>query len=292
MIKITLTCGSETLQRTFFQQRVVLGPESDPTVDFPLPSGEALSIIEREQGFYLIDQTGEESPLRSGQTLDLSGWQLHFEGVLETSEFYEEEREPSDAEIAAWLEEVAPKKRPFNPLQGRAKWQLPTLCTLLLLLTLFVCFKVGAAQERNRTATTLTEIAALLHEATPLEVAPSSPPTQFVRLVEQGLPKEQAAALKQELAKAHYTLKFYTSKKEEKRFLLVAAPTGGSLSRIFFKRPTLIMSSDEAVVRQSCRFNRWRDLLGSSLFLDTVNREELEKLIQTSKISLEVKSQE
>lgn len=299
MIKLTLSSNGRTLQRTFFQSSVVLGDESDPAVDFPLPfslgPGDLITIREQGGSFYLSGAAGNR-PIASGESIELSEWLLHFEGVAETSSFSPSSCEldqelseleefigetPSEAEVASWLREERPQRR---------RWLLPALCSLFLLAGVWASLKVTAYQEQRRAAESIAQIGSALHLAAQVGDAPevaqsrlSSPflSTQLARLANRGVASDTAEALKREIRNAHYTLKLYTSD-DPSRFLLVAAPVDDAPWRVFLKKATLVMSSCDLAVRGSAVHQPWRDLLGWSFSLDKVDLARLQALIHSS----------
>jgi hypothetical protein len=102
MIKLTLVAGGgNPIQRTFFQRVVILGAEESSGVDFPLPLplGQHESVMLIDEGTHItltnltfdqlvqVDGRAVVSQIvQSGQTIDIGGVIIAFEGVAEYAE--------------------------------------------------------------------------------------------------------------------------------------------------------------------------------------------------------------
>lgn len=101
MIKLTLIAGGKPLQRTFFQRVVILGAEESSGVDFPLPlplgQHESVTLIDEGTHITLTNLTFDQlvqidgravvsQSIQSGQTIDIGGVVIAFEGVPECAE--------------------------------------------------------------------------------------------------------------------------------------------------------------------------------------------------------------
>jgi len=289
MIKITLTSAGRALSRTFYQSKIVLGSEGevDFTLPFSLGPGEFIAIHE-EEGSFLLSGAAGNYPIESGERFELGGWSFQFEGVVEGAEA------PSDldrelAELERAVEEQPDWEWEHRPRQRR--WPIVVGSLLLFLIATYGLFAVQGYQEQRRAAESLAHIGAALQIAADSDEVPEGGQsrlanaflsTQLARLIRRGVAADTASELKGEIRRAHYTLKLYTSDNPH-NFLLVAKPLDDSFWRIFVRKPTLVMSSEDMVVRRTDLHRSWRDLLGWSFSLEKADPARLQALLETAK---------